>query len=70
MLLPSATKLRRLCFHRCVSVHKGGVHAPGGWGCMVPGGGCIVGQVYGVWAKLCQKSRKLDRYVSFYTIFW
>ena len=38
-LLPSATKLRRLCFYRCVSVHKGGVvsqHAlqqvsRGGW---------------------------------------
>ena len=23
-LLPSATKLRRLCFYRCVSVHRGG----------------------------------------------
>ena len=26
ILLPSATKLRRLCFYRCVSVHRGGVH--------------------------------------------
>ena len=24
MLLPSATKLRRLCFYRCLSVHRGG----------------------------------------------
>ena len=46
--LPSATKLRRLCFYRCLSVHRGGawsrrgawslgvVHGPG-W-CMVLGG--------------------------------
>ena len=25
LLLPSATKLRRLCFYRCVSVHRGAV---------------------------------------------
>ena len=31
--LPSATKLRRLCFHRCVSVHRGG--------------GCYLGPVWG-----------------------
>ena len=29
ILLPSATKLRRLCFYRCVSVHRGG--GGGGW---------------------------------------
>ena len=54
--LPSATKLRRLCFHRRVSVHGGrgtwsrGVPAPGGtcsggsaWSRGVPGhGGCLV----------------------------
>ena len=31
LLLPSATKLRRLYFHRRLSVHKGEVSAP--WGC-------------------------------------
>ena len=39
-LLPSATKLRRLCFYRCVSVHRG-VPGPGGSaprGCLVSGG--------------------------------
>ena len=35
IFLPSAMKLRRLCFYRCVSVHRG-VSAPG-W-CLVPGG--------------------------------
>ena len=53
-LLPSATKLRRLCFYRCVSVHGGedlllegawsqGGFAPGGawsWGGLLPGGVC------------------------------
>ena len=28
ILLPSATKLRRLCFYRCVSVHGGGGGIP------------------------------------------
>ena len=28
ILLPSATKLRRLCFYRCVSVHRGGGGIP------------------------------------------
>ena len=27
-LLPSATKLRRLCFYKCVSVHRGGGGVP------------------------------------------
>ena len=39
-LLPSATKLRRLCFYRCLSVHKGG-----GSACSLGGmvmGGCMV----------------------------
>ena len=41
LFLASATKLRRLCFHRRLSVHGGvclvrGVHGPGG--CMVLGG--------------------------------
>ena len=45
--LSSATKLRRLYFHRCVSVHRrgawsGGVSAPGG-GVLVLGGGGSVG---------------------------
>ena len=34
--LPSATKLRRLCFYTCLSGHRG---VPGpGEGCLVPGG--------------------------------
>ena len=41
--LPSAMKLRRLCFHRRMSVHRG-VPVPGG--CLLPGGsaprGCLV----------------------------
>ena len=49
--LPSATKLRRLCFYRCLSLHKGGgwcmvrgVPDPGG----VPGlGGCLLPGVPG-----------------------
>ena len=40
--LPSATKLRRLCFYRCVSVHRGHAWSEGlpghGWWCLVPGG--------------------------------
>ena len=48
--LPSATKLRRLYFHRRLSVHRG-VSAPGGvcsWG--VPGpGGCLVQR--GAWSR-------------------
>ena len=41
--LPSATKLRRLCFYRCVSVHRGvclvwGVCSQGG----LLGGGCLL----------------------------
>ena len=43
--LPSATKLRRLCFHRRVSVHRGGAWSGGlpglggalSWGCLVLG---------------------------------
>ena len=44
--LPSATKLRRSCFHRRVTIHGGRVPGPGGgawsggpglWGCLVPG---------------------------------
>ena len=27
LILPSATKLQRLCFYTCISVHKGGVPA-------------------------------------------
>ena len=49
ILLPSATKLRRLCFYRRVSVHRG-VSAPGGAprGCLLqgvsaPGGVCSRG---------------------------
>ena len=39
--------LRRLCFHRCVSVHKGGVRG-GGKACMVGSGGvCGRGGVHG-----------------------
>ena len=41
-LLPSATKLRRLCCYRCLSVHRGeGVSGRGGLlpgGCLVQGG--------------------------------
>ena len=55
--LPSATKLRRLCFYRHLSVHRGvGVPGPGGCllrgvsaprGCLLPGGvsaprGCLL----------------------------
>ena len=44
VLLQSATKLRRLCFHRCVSVHRGGAWSRRGvcWG----GGVCS----RGVWS--------------------
>ena len=35
ILLPSATKLRRLCFYRCVSVHR--------WGGAIPA--CIAGGI-------------------------
>ena len=53
-LLPSATKLRRLCFYRCVSVH-GGVPGPegGAWssGCLVLGE-CLVPGVPGPWGCL------------------
>ena len=41
--LPSATKLRRLCFHRSVSVHGGCVPGPGG--CLLPGGVCSIKRV-------------------------
>ena len=44
-LLPSATKLGRLCFYRCVSVHRG-VPGPGGSaprGCLVSGGCLVLG---------------------------
>ena len=37
MLLPSATKLRRLCFYRCVSVHTGGVCLSACWDTTPPG---------------------------------
>ena len=55
--LPSATKLRRLCFHRRVSVHRegGDVWSGGAWswrgcvpgpeGCLLPGGACSRGGV-------------------------
>ena len=50
LLLPSATELRRLCFYRCVSVHKGVCLVPGGsapGGMPDPGGGvCSQGGVY------------------------
>ena len=51
-LLPSATKLRRLCFTGvCVQSGGGGLPGPGGgcllpgaWGvCLVPGGGLVLG---------------------------
>ena len=46
-LLPSATKLRRLCFYRCLSVHKrGGVHVP--WGAWSWGGAWSGGR--GTWS--------------------
>ena len=52
LLLPSATKLRRLCFYRCVSVHRGvcsrGVLGPGGVsarGGLLPGGAWSWGDV-------------------------
>ena len=44
VLIPSATKLRRLCFYRCVSVHRG-VPGPGG-GVPGPGGVCSRGGWY------------------------
>ena len=59
-LLPSATKLRRLCFYRYVSIHGGGLLRggllPGGGllrGCLVRGrgllpGGCLVPR--GAWS--------------------
>ena len=35
--------LRRLCFYRCLSVHRGGVHGCSGGACVVtPGGVCMV----------------------------
>ena len=40
--LPSATKLRRLCFHRHVSVHRG-VSCPGTGLCLLQGGVFPVG---------------------------
>ena len=43
--LPSATKLRRLYFHRRLSVHKG---LPGPGGCLV--GGCLV-RGGGAWSQ-------------------
>ena len=36
--LPSATELRRLCFYRCLSVHRGGVPAPRGGSASVHAG--------------------------------
>ena len=68
MLLPSATKLRRLCFYTCLSVHRGGawsgggvwargVPAPGGGACsrgLVPGpGGCLIWGVSGPSGGTC-----------------
>ena len=42
--LPSATKLQRLCFYRCLSVYGGGCLVPGG---LLLGGGCLVlGGIY------------------------
>ena len=46
-LLPSATKLRRLCFYRCLSVHRGG-SAPGG--VSAPGRGAWS---RGAWSRGC-----------------
>ena len=49
-LLPSATKLRRLCFHRRVSVHRGVWSGPGGaWS----QGGLVLGMPApgGVWSR-------------------
>ena len=46
--LPSATKLRRLCFYRCVSVHSGGLVQ----GCLVWGvawSGRVPGPRGGAW---------------------
>ena len=62
LLLPSATKLRRLCFYRCVSVHREAVsqHAlkgegvPALGGCLVQGGawsgGALSGEQGGAWS--------------------
>ena len=44
--LPSATKLRRLCFYRCVSVHRRGVCSGG---CLLWGDVCYRGSAPGVW---------------------
>ena len=57
--LPSATKLRRLCFYRRVSVHSGGVcsrglSARGGcplWGVFAPGGCLLLGGVCSHWVS-------------------
>ena len=51
VLIPSATKLRRLCFYRCVSVHRGGCLVRGV--CLVlggsaPGGGSALA---GAWSR-------------------
>ena len=57
-LLPSATKLRRLCFHRRVSVHRGGAWS---WG---PGpGGCLVPPSPGRYGYCC------GRYASYWNAF-
>ena len=50
LLLPSATKLRRLCFYRRLSVHRGGgVPGPG----RVPGlGGLLLGGAWS-WGGVC-----------------
>ena len=58
LLLPFATKLRRLYFHRRVSVHRG---VPGPGGCLLPGGVCVLpggvpgpGGVSGPWGVWSQ----------------
>ena len=52
LLLPSATKLRRLCFYRRLSVNRGGCLVPGGSG---PEGGCLASG--GVGVPACTEAR-------------
>ena len=83
MLLPSATKLLRLCFYRRVSVHRGGlIWSPaGGEGVCsrevsAPGGVCSVGGVCSGGCLLCTEAAPpgrddycCGRYASYWNAF-
>ena len=52
--------LRRLCFYRCLSVHRGGMRGCSGGACVVARGACMValgGHAWLLWGGMCGCSR-------------